>query len=66
MSFRIEYRNADDLLASTDHPGPLQKAENKAIIGLLRYLASGVELARIIDEDGKEALVIFTPRITSE
>lgn len=63
MAFMIEYRSDKDIIASTLHPGPLAKAEIEVTIGLLRYLTSGVTVARILDQDGREVLNMPTPMI---
>lgn len=63
MAFMIEYRSDKDVIATTPHPGPLAKAEIEITIGLLRYLMSGVTVARILDQDGREVLNMPTPMV---
>ena len=52
--YRIEYYAADELRSSDDHPGPLHKTEGWAINGMIKYLFSGVDRARILDGSGHE------------
>ena len=66
MTYTIEYHSDDAVVATAQHPGPVHKAESEALIGLIRYLMTGVKFARITDAAGDEVKILTTPAIVGQ
>lgn len=61
FAFTIEYYALDGLRATEQVLGRQRKAENQALIGMIRHLYSGVDRARILDTAGQEINALRLP-----
>jgi hypothetical protein len=60
-AFTIEYYALDGLRATEQVLGRQRKAENQALIGMIRHLYSGVDRARVLDATGREINAFLLP-----